>query len=414
MGSESLYLKIKHLMVNMIKIGLAAFILSIFLCPTNLCAGEPVFGDRVDPGLIEYDDITEASGIAASRKNANVLWIHNDSGGKNSIFAMNMHGKHPGIYYIDGVTARDWEDIAAAPGPIAGEHYLYPGDIGDNHLDHSYLYIHRVIEPVVNPTQEPNATTLTGVETITFQFPDGNHDAETLMVDPVSKDGYIISKREGNARVYRFPYPQSNTGIVVPEYVTSLEINHVVGGDISFSGQEVILKTYFPVFYYDCKPEQRLREVFANKPVILPYILEPQGEAICWEAHANGYFTTSEEFLNIPAHLYFYPRLDTTTAIFDDNETFTSVHLQQNSPNPFNSTTIISFQIPTICFVTIDIYNQLGRKIRTLINEQMPAGPHSAAWDGRDQSGSLVPGGVYYYKIRTDYFNQVKTMTLMR
>ncbi|MCH8980718.1 hypothetical protein IH922_01720, partial [candidate division KSB1 bacterium] len=166
-----------------------------------LFTGKPEFGDRLDLGLINNDSLNEVSGLAASRKNSNVLWTHNDSGDENRVFAIDANGKHLGTFLIEGAEARDWEDIAVGPGPIAGKQYLYIGDIGDNLSQFEIKHIYRVMEPEVNCDQPPLDATLSGVEAISFQYPDGKRDAETLMVDPLTKDIYIVSKRESNVRV---------------------------------------------------------------------------------------------------------------------------------------------------------------------------------------------------------------------
>ncbi|MCH8874501.1 hypothetical protein IH824_17350 [candidate division KSB1 bacterium] len=275
-----------------------------------LFTGKPEFGDRLDLGLINNDSLNEVSGLAASRKNSNVLWTHNDSGDENRVFAIDANGKHLGTFLIEGAEARDWEDIAVGPGPIAGKQYLYIGDIGDNLSQFDIKHIYRVMEPEVNCNQPPIEATLSGVEAIAFQYPDGKRDAETLMVDPLTKDIYIVSKRESNVRVYRAPYPQSTTRTITLEYVVTLNLNNVVGGDISPSGNEVVIKTYKAIYYWRKSPDEKCWKIFDKDPISVPYIPEPQGEAVCWRADGLGYYTVSEEPGGIPSHLYFYPRLN--------------------------------------------------------------------------------------------------------
>jgi hypothetical protein len=262
--------------------------------------------NRVDRGLIEYDRINEASGIAASRKNAEVLWTHNDSGDENHLYALNTQGKHLGVYVVAGAAARDWEDMAIGPGPVEGQHYIYIGDIGDNGAEFNLKYVYRIPEPGVDAKQTPVTKTLSGAETITLQYPDGNRDAETLMIDPLTKDLYIVSKGDSSSRVYRAPYPQLTTQTITMEQVTTLPLGLVVSGDISPSGEEILIKTYFAIYYWRRAPSQNLWQAFDKAPVMVPYIMEPQGEAVCWKADGKGYYTISEEFGGIPAHLYFY------------------------------------------------------------------------------------------------------------
>lgn len=275
----------------------------------DLPAQTPKFGNRVDCGLVEYDRIREASGIAASRQNAGVLWTHNDSGGKNRLFALNTKGKHLGVYIIAGIDARDWEDIAIGPGPVEGQHYLYIGNIGDNDRKYEYKYIYRIPEPRVDSSQAPVDTTLFGAETIAVFYPRANYDAEALMVDPLTKDIYILTKGDTSSHVFRAAYPQSIKRGTCLEQVATLPLGWVVGGDISPSGDEILVKTYPAIYYWHRLPEQNFEEAFKKAPAVLPYIWEPQGEAVGWKADGNGYFTISEELGGIPAHLYFYPRV---------------------------------------------------------------------------------------------------------
>jgi hypothetical protein len=270
----------------------------------------------MDMGLIEYSPpIIEASGIAASRKNPGVLWTHNDSGDRSRIYALNTQGRHLGVYNIGGIiAARDWENIAVGPGPITDEQYIFIGDIGDNYAAYDLKYIHRVVEPDVSDMQTANEITLSDVETITFVFSDGKRDAETLMVDPLTKDIYVVSKRETYVHVYRIPYPQSTTETITADYVATLDLTGgekppqslTVGGDISHSGREILIKTRSTIYYWLKTPEQNLWDVFNHSPITVPYIEEPHGEAVTWAYDAKGYYTVSEG----RAHLYFYPRND--------------------------------------------------------------------------------------------------------
>jgi hypothetical protein len=89
--------------------------------------------------------------------------------------------------------------------------------------------------------------------------------------------------------------------------------------------------------------------------------------------------------------------------------------LDQNYPNPFNPTTMISFGLPSQTSVTLEVYNILGMKVRTLIaGQRMNAAKYSVEWDGKDNSGMTVPSGVYLYRLHTDKFVAAKKMVLMK
>lgn len=262
---------------------------------------------RIDLGLIENELIIEASGIAASRKNENVLWVHNDGGDKNRIYAMNSNGKHLGIYYLKKAKSNDWEDIAVGPGPLDEHEYIFVADIGDNKAKRKVKYIYRVIEPDVIPEKAPVDTVLKDVDKIPFKYPDGKRDAETIMVDPISKDIYIVSKRESNVHVYRLEYPQSTKEINTLEYMCTLNMTNVTAGDISPTGCEILIKTYDKIYYWNRLPGQKLWNILEKvQPKELFYIAEPQGEAISWHPNSLGFYTTSEEKDSVDAHLYFY------------------------------------------------------------------------------------------------------------
>jgi len=91
-----------------------------------------------------------------------------------------------------------------------------------------------------------------------------------------------------------------------------------------------------------------------------------------------------------------------------------SVLLSQNVPNPFNPETIISFGLPRSTVVDLSIYNIRGRKVRQLVDGRMPAGFHSAPWDGRDGNGVQVSSGVYFYRLSTPDETATRRMTLIK
>ncbi|MEZ4701321.1 MAG: hypothetical protein R2834_13375 [Rhodothermales bacterium] len=259
----------------------------------------------------ELDDprIREASGLAASRLHRGVLWLHNDSGDTTRVFAINTQARLLGTYYLSDARARDWEDIAIGPGPDPDLDYLYVGDIGDNQMRRKYIVVYRVPEPDVRPHQEAVEASLDGVETLAFAFPDGPHNSETLMVDPATGDIYIVTKALGRQSVYRAAYPQRRDTLTVLEKVTELRLQGsgaltqlAVGGDISPSGRWTLIKSYDVVYQWD----NGTAPWYRSDPIALPYVPEPQGEAIAWAADESGYFTISEEAGGVPAVLYYY------------------------------------------------------------------------------------------------------------
>lgn len=252
--------------------------------------------------------INEASGLAVSRRNNGILWAHNDSGNQPFLFAINGEGKSQGVFELKGIKNRDWEDIAVGPGPVEGVNYVYIGEIGDNDASHDTKYIYRFPEPAVAETGNREPLLIENIDVISFQYPDGTRDAETLMIDPKTKDLYIISKRERNVHLYRMPYPQPAEVAATLEEPFTLPFSSVVAGDISDEGDEILLKTYTEVYHWRIEKDESIIDALRRNPSRLPYTPEPQGEAIAWQQDGSGYFTLSEENAGILPVLYYYER----------------------------------------------------------------------------------------------------------
>ncbi len=90
-------------------------------------------------------------------------------------------------------------------------------------------------------------------------------------------------------------------------------------------------------------------------------------------------------------------------------------HLTQNYPNPFNPSTTIRFYVPQKDQITLDIYNNLGQRVRRLVDEvsYLP-GSHSVVWDGRTDSGEIASSGIYFYKMESGDFRATRKMLLLK
>jgi len=88
--------------------------------------------------------------------------------------------------------------------------------------------------------------------------------------------------------------------------------------------------------------------------------------------------------------------------------------LYQNYPNPFNPKTHIDYQLPDVSRVTIRIFNIIGQEVRTLVDDTKTVGYHSVIWNGLDNFGTPVTSGIYYYRMETNSFVEVKKMLLLR
>jgi parallel beta-helix repeat protein len=92
----------------------------------------------------------------------------------------------------------------------------------------------------------------------------------------------------------------------------------------------------------------------------------------------------------------------------------TEFSLDQNYPNPFNPATVINYSLPINSFVTLKVFDMLGREVKTLINNEVVAGRHAVEWKGDDNSGNRVATGVYVYRVSADNFVSSKKMILIK
>ena len=277
-----------------------------------------LFSNRHDLGIVQYDKIDEASGIASSKNNSQIIWTHNDSGDLAKIYGIGLDGRHLGVLRLSGVWARDWEDMCIGPGPEKDVDYIYIGDIGDNFSIRKKKRIHRLREPIIESSKNgsPVDIKIDDFETIVFKYPDGNRDAEALMIDPITKDVYILSKRESSVSVYRLPFPQSTSSVIIAEKVGNLTISpeksykrsdQITSADISRDGERVLIKTYYDIILINNSKNDLISSILSSEQIKLDYVPKSGGESVCWRWDQSGYYTIPEESSNNPAHLYYYP-----------------------------------------------------------------------------------------------------------
>jgi photosystem II stability/assembly factor-like uncharacterized protein len=101
-------------------------------------------------------------------------------------------------------------------------------------------------------------------------------------------------------------------------------------------------------------------------------------------------------------------------AVTNEEKIPKSFSVSQNYPNPFNPQTVIKYDLPEAGLVRITIYNLLGQKVRTLVDEDQETGYKSVNWDGKDDWGEEVATGIYFYKIKAGDFALVKKMVLLK
>jgi methionine-rich copper-binding protein CopC len=108
-------------------------------------------------------------------------------------------------------------------------------------------------------------------------------------------------------------------------------------------------------------------------------------------------------------------RFDLCTDVEAEEENLPqSFALHQNYPNPFNPTTTIAFSLAQAGEVSLEVFNMLGQKVKTLFAGRLPKGRHTVEWDATNRRGEKVAGGVYFYRLTSAKQSQTRKMVLLK
>jgi len=252
----------------------------------------------VIPGMVD-----EASGITDSKRNPGFLWINQDSGNPPELFLMSYQGMVLKRVHVKDVLNRDWEDIATGTGPVPGINYMYIAETGDNDEVYADYMIYRFPEPAAS------TDTIHTIDKIRFEYPDGPHDVEAILVDNITRDILLITKQDSLAKIFTLTYPQSTTSVNTAVLAGEMKAGGFAAASLSPNGNEILLKNYTNIYYWERQPGESLAQALTKSPLSLGYELEPQGEAICFRNDNRGFYTLSEKpFFAGSVSLNFYKR----------------------------------------------------------------------------------------------------------
>ena len=268
---------------------MVAALLSLAVFAPASPVGEPTPGDVDDLtstrlATVQDERIDEASGMVASRVHEGVVWILNDSKGGEKVYGVDETGTTVADLTLRDTDNRDWE--AMAPGvDDSGDPALWIADIGDNDAQWPSVSVYRISEPSALGDQDASW------RRVELRYPDGAHNAETLLVDA---DGrlVVVTKEALGAGVYITPEP--------PEPGTTVELERVgpapmflTDGAISPDFTQVALRSYTSLFLYDA--ESFLSSGTDGDPgVVYPLPLQPQGETLAYTPDGQSVLVGSE------------------------------------------------------------------------------------------------------------------------
>lgn len=243
--------------------------------------------------------LPELSGLAASRAHPGIFWAHNDSGNATELFAIRESGEVAAKFPLEGVVAQDAEDLALGPcGAQDSTTCLYLADIGDNLQMRTALKILKVREPA---SLDPVSLS---AEVLSFRYPDGAHDAESLVVDPKTATLYVLTKSPDSlGALYRLDglAPGSEAEATLLGALRSRNgLDHVsTGASLHPTATRLLVRTYSHVWELRREGATSLEDLLNTEGVQLPGPSstaqpQPQSEAISYTVDGRGYVIGSE------------------------------------------------------------------------------------------------------------------------
>jgi len=254
----------------------------------------------------------EASGLTASGS-SDLLWTHDDSGGKPSLYAVSLTGKLRTELQLGAVQNTDWEDLAVAE--LDGKTWLVIGDIGDNDAKRSTVLLHFVAEP--DSTQLSNGTVRVAKPdaTLRVRYEDGPRDCESLGIDAKERAIYLLTKRDAVPRLYRVELPAGPLGDAELRARFIGLVPHVHEGgkpasgfkgtidkvrsrpcamDFARDGSAAVVLTYGEVLLFPRRASEPWAATLGRAPLRLGDHGLPQAEGVCFSRDGQSIYVVSE------------------------------------------------------------------------------------------------------------------------
>jgi hypothetical protein len=268
------------------------FVLVTALVLAPAAVGRAVtIGPPVQIGTISASVLPEVSGIVDGRATPGTFWVHNDSGDSARFYAINHQGSLLGTFPLTGAPSGDWEDIEIGAKP-GGGNYLYLGDVGDNDANRPSITIYRTVEPQTTASATIAASDYSAAH---LQYPTGARNAESLLVDPLTNDAFIITKTN-IPEIYTFPGSAFGNSMTTMTALGTLSVTipKPTAADISPDGRHILVRSKGVGYLFERSTGESVADALHGPGTSFTLGSESQGEAIGWAADGTGFFTTSE------------------------------------------------------------------------------------------------------------------------
>jgi hypothetical protein len=254
-------------------VALIAFVLSLS-SSAAMAAQNPTQCRPTGP-LVQVPGLSEASGLALSRRAPGRLWTHNDSG-EPIVVALDARGAVTGRLRLMGAAVEDWEAIAV--GPCGTASCLHIGDIGDNAARRKRITVYRLPEP------EGTSGSASVADVFHATYPDGAHDAEALLIGGDGRIHVITKGETGPIAIYRFPAQLKSGATVTLERVGASTgkadaESRITDGAVSPDGEWAVLRTRTALTFYRAADLLAGQWRAANRVDLTP-LKEAQGEGV--------------------------------------------------------------------------------------------------------------------------------------
>jgi len=281
-------------------------LLSLCLLTAVSLAQDGERGRAENVAVLEDKRINESSGLCQSLRDLKVFWTLNDSANDPCLYAFDQDGKTRAKVRVPHAVNFDWEDMATVMG-TDDKPLLYIADIGDNLKIRASIQIYQIQEPEL-PTAAGNEINSAEPKVWHFSYPDGHHNAETLLVHPQTQRLYILTKSEdGLSALYACPEILLEHEPMELEKITDISFPPrqrlgkrphdacmTVGGSFSPDGSRAVIATYSFIHEWQIAPGQSLKEALAKEAHLINPPLTRQMEAVCYDADGQTLWLTSE------------------------------------------------------------------------------------------------------------------------
>ena len=236
----------------------------------------PGYGTAGPVGSVDIDGINEVSGVVASRR-APVLWIEEDSGNPEMIYAIDSTGTMRASVQVANADNRDWEDIALT------RRRLWLADIGDNAAVRSSIRVYWFKEPRLSATS-------VRAHLLTLTYNDGiARNAEAMVVDGTRKKLFVFTKAQGVSLVFKAPVDHLRDGdTAVLRRIAQLPQNRVTAADL---GPEGIVVKSGDGYLYRWSADHRVATTLSREPC---RISAGPGESLAFSSDDRGLFAIPE------------------------------------------------------------------------------------------------------------------------